>query len=54
MQRLQLWRLLRERILSVRGMARVVKVADAIVRGWDVEVGEVKSERVRLAVERES
>ena len=40
------------RVHEVREMSRVAKVADAIVRGWDVEVGEVKSERVRLAVER--
>lgn len=41
------------RVHEVREMSRVAKVADAIVRGWNVEVAEVESERVRLAVERE-
>ena len=40
------------RVHEVWEMARVAKVADAIVRGWEFGDGSVRSERVRLAVER--
>ena len=42
------------RVHEVREMARVAKVADAIVRGWTPESHAISSERVRRAVERES
>lgn len=40
------------RVHEVWEMVRVAKVADAIVRGWEFGDGSVRSERVRLAVER--
>ena len=40
------------RVHEVREMARVAKVADAIVRGWKPKPVEEASERVRRAVER--
>ncbi len=42
------------RVHEVREMARVAKVADAIVRGLDFGQAKSSSERVRLAVERRS
>lgn len=42
------------RVHEVREMARVAKVADSIVRGWDAEHQGSQSERVRRAVERET
>ncbi len=42
------------RVHEVREMARVAKVADAIVRGWEPRYQGSKSERVRRAVERET
>ena len=40
------------RVHEVREMARVAKVADAIVRGWEPTAATDASERVRRAVER--
>ena len=40
------------RVHEVREMARVTKVADAIVRGWEPTAATDASERVRRAVER--
>ncbi len=42
------------RVHEVREMARVAKVADAIVRGWQPVAVEKASDRVRKAVERQS
>ena len=42
------------RVHEVREMARVAKVADAIVRGWEPDRHVSESERVRRAVERET
>ena len=42
------------RVHEVREMARVAKVADAIVRGWEPDLHVSESERVRRAVERET
>ncbi len=42
------------RVHEVREMARVAKVADAIVRGWQSVSDSSSSERVRRAVERET
>ncbi len=42
------------RVHEVREMARVAKVADAIVRGWDPKNSQSNSERVRRAVERKT
>ena len=42
------------RVHEVREMARVAKVADAIVRGWEPAHQGSQSERVRRAVERET
>ena len=42
------------RVHEVREMARVAKVADAIVRGWEPAYQGSQSERVRRAVERET
>ena len=42
------------RVHEVREMARVAKVADAIVRGWAPDTQSPNSERVRRAVERET
>lgn len=42
------------RVHEVREMARVAKVADAIVRGWEPDRQASESERVRRAVERET
>ena len=42
------------RVHEVREMARVAKVADAIVRGWQPVDDSSASERVRRAVERET
>ena len=41
------------RVHEVREMARVAKVADAIVRGWQPVAADNASERVRRAVERQ-
>ena len=41
------------RVHEVREMARVAKVADAIVRGWEPETAAATSDRDRRAVERE-
>ena len=41
------------RVHEVREMARVAKVADAIVRGWQPASVDIASERVRRAVERQ-
>lgn len=42
------------RVHEVRKMARVAKMADAIVRGWDAEYQGSQSEHVRRAVERQT
>ena len=42
------------RVHEVREMARVAKVADAIVRGWEPGESAVNSEQVRVAIQRET